>query len=219
MASALACWSDDGSRLAVCLGPPFVEIWLAELAPNRPTAESFGFSQTMEEHTSSLIEKLNRRIDADPAWIITYHMRADCALWTDHEKSNEYLQEFDRVLSVYNASACANRAKRILSWPPHQRKRFLPLAQMFTRKAIEKKPENIDYMITYGDILNQVEDFVNAEIVLLKAYNLSIAASKPRTSKNTKSIHLLISLYEAWNKPEEAEKWRAKLVQIVDFEK
>ena len=213
MASALACWSDDGSRLAVCLGPPFVEIWLAELAPNRPTAESFGFSQTMEEHTSSLIEKLNRRIDADPAWIITYHMRADCALWTGHEKANEYLQEFDRVLSVYNVSACANRAKRILSWPPHQRKRLLPLAQMFARKAVEKKPDNVDFLITYGEILSQVEGYVNAENVLLKAYNLSIAASKPRTSINTKSIHLLISLYEAWGKPEKAKEWRAKLAQ------
>ncbi|MFC1605089.1 protein kinase, partial [Planctomycetota bacterium] len=102
MTTALACWSDDGRRLAVCLGPPFVEIWLADLIPNRPTAESFGPSQTVEEHTSSLIEKLNRRINADPTLVFAYHMRADCALWAGHQKATEYLQEFDHVLINYN---------------------------------------------------------------------------------------------------------------------
>ena len=29
----------------------------------------------------------------------------------------------------------------------------------------------------------------------------------------SQSRYTLIELYEAWNKPEEAEKWRAKLVQ------
>ena len=29
----------------------------------------------------------------------------------------------------------------------------------------------------------------------------------------------LINLYEAWNKPEQANEWRAKLAQIKDFEK
>jgi hypothetical protein len=29
----------------------------------------------------------------------------------------------------------------------------------------------------------------------------------------------LINLYEAWNKPEEAEKWRAKLLQTEAIEK
>jgi hypothetical protein len=28
----------------------------------------------------------------------------------------------------------------------------------------------------------------------------------------------LIDLYEAWNKPEKAEEWRARLEQIEDFE-
>jgi hypothetical protein len=32
------------------------------------------------------------------------------------------------------------------------------------------------------------------------------------------SLNNLIELYEAWNKPEKAEKWRAKLAQTEDFE-
>ena len=162
MASALACWSDDGRRLAVCLGPPLVEIWLADLIPNRPTAESFGPSQTMEEHTSSLIEKLNRRINADPAWVITYHMRADCALWAGHEKSADYLREFDEVLTAYDASACANRARQILNWPPLQRERLLPLAKFLARKAVEKVPENADFQKTLSEAIDYTEGVENA---------------------------------------------------------
>jgi hypothetical protein len=34
-----------------------------------------------------------------------------------------------------------------------------------------------------------------------------------------KSLNNLITLYEAWNKPEKAEEWRTKLAQIEDFQK
>ncbi len=213
ISTALACWSDNGRRLAVCLGPPFVEIWLADLIPNRPTAESFGPSQTMEEHTFSLIEKLNCRINADPASVMTYHMRADCALWAGHDKSTDYLREFDEVLTAYDASACANRARQIIDWPPDQRDRLLPMALLLARKAVENEPDNVDFLITYGEILHHVEDYVHAETVLLKAYNFSIAASERHNSKTPKVIHLLTALYEAWGKPQKAEEWRAKLLQ------
>jgi tetratricopeptide (TPR) repeat protein/predicted Ser/Thr protein kinase len=142
---ATACWSRDRQRLAVCLGPPFVEIWLAELTAERSTAESFDTLQTPQDHLEWLLAKLNREIEADPALIYAYDQRADCALWTSHEKAPEYLGEFDRILTAYNASACASRAKRILDWPPGQRNRLLPVAQMLARKAIAKEPENAEY--------------------------------------------------------------------------
>ena len=151
--TALACWSEDGRRLAVCLGPPFVEIWLADLIPNRPTAESFGPSQTIKEHASSQIEKLNRMINADPALVFAYHMRADCALWSGHDKSAGYLRDFEEVLTAYNASACANRARQILNWPADQRDRLLPMALMFARKAVKKEPENPDFQSILNEAL------------------------------------------------------------------
>jgi hypothetical protein len=33
------------------------------------------------------------------------------------------------------------------------------------------------------------------------------------------SLNNLIDLYEAWNQPEKAKEYRAKLAQIEDFEK
>jgi tetratricopeptide (TPR) repeat protein len=185
MASALACWSEDGRCLAVCLGPPLIEIWLADLIPNRPTAESFGPSQTVEEHTSSLIERFNHRISADPAWIITYHMRADCALWAGHDKSADYLQEFDEVLAAYNASACANRAKQILNWPPDQRDRLLPLVLLLARKAVEKEPENPDFQKVLDETLFHIE---NIESALLREESLTKSRSDLYGLKTSKSL-------------------------------
>ena len=72
-------------------------------------------------------------------------MRADCALWAGHEKSTDCLREFDEVLTAYSASACANRARQILDWPPDQRDRLLPMAVMLARKAVTKEPDNPEY--------------------------------------------------------------------------
>ncbi|MFC1792002.1 protein kinase [Planctomycetota bacterium] len=208
-----ACWSPDGRHLAACLGPPLFTIWLADLKVGRPTMESFDPVWTLPEHTSSLVDKYTREIETDPTLVYAYDRRAEGALWAGHEKATEYLHEFDRVLISYNASACANQAKRILNWPSDQCKRLLPLAQMFARKAVEKEPDNVGFLITYGEILHHVEDYANAKTVLLRAYNLSIAASDSLKTTTAKVIHLLIQLYEAWNKPEEANEWLAKLTQ------
>ena len=37
-------------------------------------------------------------------------------------------------------------------------------------------------------------------------------------SHTLESMNTLIALYEAWNKPEKAEKWRAQLEQMEDSE-
>jgi hypothetical protein len=38
------------------------------------------------------------------------------------------------------------------------------------------------------------------------------------TTDDSKILRSPISLYEAWNKPEEAEGWRAKSARMGDFE-
>ena len=54
---------------------------------------------------------------------------------------------------------------------------------------------------------------LSAEPLLIEAVegrHLKLGDTHPRTLE---SWHNLIELYEAWNKPEEAEEWRAKLPQ------
>ena len=47
-----------------------------------------------------------------------------------------------------------------------------------------------------------------------KGHRLKLGDTHPHTLQ---SLDNLIDLYEAWNKPEEAKEWRAKLALIEDF--
>jgi len=52
-------------------------------------------------------------------------------------------------------------------------------------------------------------------IQVLEGRRLKLGSTHPHTLE---SWYNLIDLYEAWNKPEKAQEWRAKLEQIEDFE-
>jgi len=54
-----------------------------------------------------------------------------------------------------------------------------------------------------------------AEPLLLEGRRLKLGDTHPHTIE---SINNLIELYEAWNKPEKAEQWRAKLPQTEAME-
>ena len=61
-------------------------------------------------------------------------------------------------------------------------------------------------------------DYDKAEPLFLEALNgrhLKLGDTHPHTLQ---SLNNLIDLYEAWNKPEKAKEWRAKMIQIEDFE-
>jgi serine/threonine protein kinase/Flp pilus assembly protein TadD len=53
--------------------------------------------------------------------------------------------------------------------------------------------------------------YEDAEPLLLEAYNGRKAQLGPEHRHTIDSLRQLVSLYESWNKPDEAEKWRAKL--------
>jgi tetratricopeptide (TPR) repeat protein len=188
-----------------------VEIWQVDLEPGVPTVASFDSVQTIEEHCLDLMERLNHYIPMDPALVHTQYLRADCALWMDHPKAAEYLQQFEQVLPPYRAANCAREARWMLDATPELRDRLLPLALILARKAVEKEPENADFLRTLGEALYHTEDREHAEAILLRAFDLSIAASDPHDPVTAEVVQLLIELYEAWNNPEKAEEWRAKL--------
>ncbi|MGD8501598.1 MAG: hypothetical protein PVJ86_13180 [Phycisphaerales bacterium] len=158
------------------------------------------------------MERLNHYIATDdPAFVRYHYLRADCALWMDHPKAAEYLQQFEQALPPYRAANCAREARWMLDATPELRDRLLPLALLLARKAVEKEPENADFLRTLGEALYHTEDREHAEAILLKAFDLSIAASDPHDPKAGEAIQLLIRLYESLDKPEKAAQWRAKL--------
>ncbi|MFC1633344.1 protein kinase [Planctomycetota bacterium] len=207
-------WALDSSKMALTLGV-VIEIWQVDLEPDVPTVASFDSVQTIEEHCLDLMERLNHYIPIEPAMVYAQYLRADCALWMDHPKAAEYLQQFEQALPPYNAANCAREARRMLDATPELRDRLLPLSLLLARKAIEKEPENADFLTILGKALYYTEDRENAEAILLSAFDLSIAASDPYDPKVGEVIQLLIQLYESLDKPEKANQWRAKLSQWI----
>ncbi|NIQ81622.1 MAG: hypothetical protein GTN93_26720, partial [Anaerolineae bacterium] len=210
-------WAPDSSKMALTLGI-VIEIWQVDLEPGVPTAASFDSAQTIEEHCLDLMERGNYWIAMEPAFVHAQYLRADCALWMDHPKTAEYLQQFEQALPPYSAANCAREARWMLDATPELRSKLLPLALLLARKAVEKEPENANFLRTLGEALYHTEDREHAEAILLRAFDLSIAASDPHDPMTANVAQLLIQLYESWNKPDEAEKWREKLPPRGDAE-
>jgi tetratricopeptide (TPR) repeat protein len=205
------------SRMALTVGV-MKEIWQVDLEPGIPTMASFDSVQTIEEHCADLMDRLNHYIATDPALVHAQYLRADCALWMNHPKAAEYLQQFEQALPPYNAADCVKEARWMLDATPKLRDRLLPLALLLARKAVEKEPENADFLRTLGEALYHAEDREHAEAILLRAFDLSIAASDSHDPQITEVVQSLIQLYESWSKAEKAEAWRARLPQTKTVE-
>jgi hypothetical protein len=64
----------------------------------------------------------------------------------DHPKAAEYLKQLEQALPPYNAADCAREARWMLDATPELRDKLLPLALLLARKAVEKEPENTEFM-------------------------------------------------------------------------
>ncbi len=73
---ASASWSPRATDLAFCLGPPYHEIWAANLDPNIPTIGALGPARTLREHYREMVALYTRRIKADPLDADAYLRRA-----------------------------------------------------------------------------------------------------------------------------------------------
>jgi serine/threonine protein kinase/tetratricopeptide (TPR) repeat protein len=69
-------WSRQGQKLAFNLGPPFFEVWTADLDPKDSIVAALGPAQTIDEHSRELAALWTRRIAADPADANNYLHRA-----------------------------------------------------------------------------------------------------------------------------------------------
>jgi len=81
------------------------------------------------------------------------------------------------------------------------------------RNLGEDHPETLETKNDLAVLYIEQGDHEKAEPLLLEALEgrrLKLGDTHPQTKE---SLNNLIALYEAWNKPEEVEKWRAKLPQ------
>ena len=84
------------------------------------------------------------------------------------------------------------------------RGQFAVICHLFHVPSLERKN---DLAVLY----KKQGDYAKAEQLLLEARRLKLGDTHPHTIE---SWNHLIDLYDAWNKPEKAEEWRAKLEQI-----
>ncbi|MHC4558748.1 MAG: protein kinase domain-containing protein [Planctomycetota bacterium] len=84
-----AAWAPDGTRLSFSLGPPFYEIWQADLDPNLSTVEALGPGRTTEQYCLERIEHYTKIIAAGSKDPNDYLRRAEYYLYLqDEEKAN-----------------------------------------------------------------------------------------------------------------------------------
>jgi tetratricopeptide (TPR) repeat protein len=140
--STTARWSGgEHPKLAVAFGVPLTEIWMCELKPDTPTAYSFDSVQTVEEHCRECIDWCGDMLAMDPNRIHFHYLRVDYALWIDHERTQEFLEEFDTALvpAYYSASSCMAFCALVLRSVPEIQERLMPMVSLMARKAVEKE--------------------------------------------------------------------------------
>ncbi len=69
----------------------------------------------------------------------------------------------------------------------------------------------IHNMVRLGWVYTKQQSYSEAEVLLLDAFELSYRVLGPLDHITIESIGKIVALYKAWNKPEKAEEWRAKL--------
>jgi Tol biopolymer transport system component len=101
----VASWAADGTKLVFCLGPPYYEVWVADLDPNVATIKVLGPGQTPDEHLQEMVALYTRKIEADPQDAYAHSSRAqyyDCL--HDREKANADMRRFSAILSGESSS-------------------------------------------------------------------------------------------------------------------
>jgi len=92
-------------------------------------------------------------------------------------------------------------------------------AEKLLTESLEKRrrvqgPEHdraIHNMVHLGWVYTEQQRYNEAEALLLDAFELGCRVLGPLDQITIESIGKIIDLYEAWDKPEKAEEWRAKL--------
>ncbi|MGE3182586.1 MAG: tetratricopeptide repeat protein, partial [Phycisphaerae bacterium] len=72
------------------------------------------------------------------------------------------------------------------------------------------------YLMRLGRIQTGLTQFEEAEASLLEAYEITVNALGQEDKKTKDARDALVELYEAWNKPEKADPWRAPQTDSAD---
>ncbi len=136
-----ASWSADRKRLLLRLGPPYFEIWVADLDPRLSTAEALAPARSVSEVLQGWIDDANRESAVDPNQLDIQWARAAAALWIGADRASLYLEEMGQAIDRLPASidTCYWWARNTFARPAVNNQ-VLPLTLLLVDKVAEKKP-------------------------------------------------------------------------------
>jgi serine/threonine protein kinase/tetratricopeptide (TPR) repeat protein len=139
---AMATRSPDGRQSAISLGVPFLETWIAAVAPDQPMTQALGAAMTAREHCLETMESCSRHLETDPDSLYDHLLRTAAALWIRDDQANAYLQEMDDVLDRTSDpdGECSEYARATISRLSPERGQLLPLAGLLARRAVRREP-------------------------------------------------------------------------------
>ena len=140
--AAVASRSPDGEQLAVSLGVPFLETWIADVPPDQPMSQALGAPVDVHEHCLEIMDSFGQRLEADPDLLYDHLMRTAAALWIDHDQAGICLQEMAQALERTSDpdSECSVYARAAISHLSPEHSRLLPLAELLAGQAVRRQP-------------------------------------------------------------------------------
>jgi len=137
-----AAWSCDKRQMLLSLGPPYFELWVADLDPNLSTADALGPARDVNETLLEWIEVSNRESEIDPNQLLIQWERTASALWIDDDRAPTYLEEMSRAIDRLpdQIGICHWSAKGTFA-RPEVNKRVFPLTLLLVNKVVEKEPK------------------------------------------------------------------------------
>jgi serine/threonine protein kinase/dipeptidyl aminopeptidase/acylaminoacyl peptidase len=136
-----ASWSCDKKKMLLSLGPPYFEIWAADLDPNLSTADALGPARDMNEILPESVESLNRQLEIDPNQLLLQWERTALALWIGDDRASTYLDQMGQAIDRLpdQIGVCHWSAKGTFARPAVN-KHVLPLTLLLVRKVVESNP-------------------------------------------------------------------------------
>jgi serine/threonine protein kinase len=146
---------------------------------------------------ANVIKRTGRYEEAEPLSLKALELRRQ-VLGEDHPYAIDSL----RSLGVLRAEQQRyEEAEKLLTESLEKRRRV---------QGSEHK-RTIHNMVLLGWVYTEQQRYSEAEALLLNAFELSYRVLGPLDQITIESLGKIIELYEAWDKPEKANQWRAKL--------
>ncbi|MHC4942579.1 MAG: tetratricopeptide repeat protein [Planctomycetota bacterium] len=170
-----------------------VEIWIRTLGPDHPATLG------ARSNIASVLSSQNRLVEAEALHREVLELRRD-KLGHEHP---------DTLTSLVDLAMILMNLERSLEALP-----LLEEGMEIVECSLPAgHPLRSRYFMRLGECLARLKRFEDAESYLLKGYEGFNTYSGEKYAKTVQTVRLLISLYESWERPEQAEAWRSKLAE------